>query len=359
MASVTLESLTVRYGDVLAVDSVSLAIDDGAFVVLLGPSGCGKTTTLRCIAGLEAATSGTIRFDHEPVGHLAARARNVAMVFQLVSLYPHLTVRENIAFPLRARGERRAEVSRKVGQIAGTFDLLDVLERRPGTLPPGTWQKAALARAVVREPRVLLLDEPLSAIDEQFREEMRWELRHIQKELGTTTIHVTHDQREAMSLADQVVLMRDGRIVQAGPPVQLFDDPNDLFAAHFIGSPSINLIEGVIGDGALTVGGQPFAPPAGIMSRLTKAARAPEVVVGIRPQDVTLTGRDSDSVIEADVLDVASSGRERHVEFQFGEAVCRGIAPAQGEIGARARFHLDPDRLLFFSRSGQRLRLET
>ncbi len=357
MARVSLDSLTVRFGDVLAVDSVSLEIDDGAFVVFLGPSGCGKTTTLRCIAGLEAATSGLILFDQEPVGHLAARARNVAMVFQLVSLYPHLTVRENIAFPLRARRERRAEIARKVKRIADTFDLADVLERRPGTLPPGTWQKAALARAVVREPRVLLLDEPLAAIDEQFREEMRWELRHIQRELGTTTIHVTHDQREAMSLADQVVLMRDGRIVQAGPPGALYDDPNDLFAAHFIGSPSINLVEGAIGGDGLTVGGQPLGAPAEVLSRLAKATTAGEIIVGIRPQNVTLTTERAGSVIEADVVDVASSGRDRHVEFRLAEAVCRGVAPSAGEIGARARFRLDPDRLLFFSRDGQRIRL--
>ncbi len=359
MAHVSLESLTVRFGDVLAVDAVSLEINDGAFVVFLGPSGCGKTTILRCIAGLEAATSGTILFDREPVGHLAARARNAAMVFQFVSLYPHMTVRENIAFPLRARRERRADVIRKVERIAATFDLVEVLDRRPSTLPPGTWQKAALARAVVREPRVLLLDEPLSAIDEQFREEMRWELRHIQKELGTTTIHVTHDQREAMSLADQVVLMRDGRIVQAGPPAELYDDPNDLFAAHFIGSPSMNLIEGAIVDGSLTVGGLPLAAPQDVMSRLAKATASSEVTVGIRPQDVTLTAERSGTVIEADVVDVASSGRERHVEFRLGEAVCRGVAPSEGEIGARARFRLDSDRLLFFSSTGQRVRLET
>jgi ABC-type branched-subunit amino acid transport system ATPase component len=243
MASIKLNNLTMRYGNSTAVNGINLAIDDGEFVVFLGPSGCGKTTTLRCIAGLENPTSGDILFDGVKVNHLHASARNVAMVFQFISLYPHKTVRKNIAFPLRARGLSEAQIVEKIKWVEDVFSLSEVMDRYPNSLPPGSRQLAALARAVVRDPKVLLLDEPLSAIDEQFREEMRWELKHLQSRLGVTTIHVTHDQREAMSLADRIVLMHSGDVVQIGTPQALFNDPINEFAAHFIGSPAMNLAD--------------------------------------------------------------------------------------------------------------------
>ena len=208
MAGVTIDHLTVRFGDFTAVDRVDLEIADGELVVFLGPSGCGKTTTLRCIAGLERPSGGAIRFDGKTIDHLSAAERNVAMVFQFVSLYPHLRVEGNIAFPLKTRGQPKNLVREKLAWATKTFQLEDELRRFPGGLPPGVKQKVALARAVIRDPAVLLLDEPLSALDERFREEMRWELGHLQKDLGLTTVYVTHDQREAMSLADRIVLMQ-------------------------------------------------------------------------------------------------------------------------------------------------------
>ena len=358
MARVTLDALTVRFGAVTAVDAIDLDIEEGEFVVLLGPSGCGKTTTLRCIAGLETATDGRILFNGQAVEGLSPKERGVAMVFQFVSLYPHLTVAENIAFPLKARGERGAAVRKKVEAIAKTFDLTDALRRRPRALPPGAWQKAAIARAVVREPKVLLLDEPLSAIDERFREEMRWELRHIQKELGTTTVHVTHDQREAMSLADRVVLMRDGRIVQEGPPDALYNDPVDMFAAHFIGSPSMNFMPLKVRDGALALGETPLAAPDALIDRLSRAAPGREITLGVRPQDVAAGADLNDGVtVDGEVVAVSSTGRLQHVDVRVGDTVYKAMAPLGVPFGETTRLRLPVERLLFFGQNGERVRV--
>lgn len=353
MADVALDALTVRFGDVLAVDDVSLTIGDGDFIVLLGPSGCGKTTTLRCVAGLEQATAGRIQFDGESVENLSPKEREVAMVFQFVSLYPHMSVRENIAFPLRARGERGASVIEKVERMAKVFDLTAVLDKRPRALPPGTWQKASLARAVVREPKVLLLDEPLSAIDEQFREEMRWELRHIQKELGMTTIHVTHDQREAMSLADRVILMREGGIVQEGPPAELYDQPEDLFAAHFIGSPSMNLIPARV-DGDIARIGDQTLPLPDWAKVLVRSGGNVDITIGIRPHD-TLLGGQADEGLSAVVQAVSSNGRERYADFELDSTPCKGLIPDGHDIDERTTVSLNPNKLLLFDGFGRRI----
>jgi ABC-type sugar transport system ATPase subunit len=357
MTEVRLDGLRVAFGEVVAVDGVSLTISDGEFVVLLGPSGCGKTTTLRCIAGLERPTAGEIRFDGQAVGDLPPRERNVAMVFQFVSLYPHLSVRENIAFPLRARGERSAVIAPKIARMAKVFALDGILHRRPTALPPGARQKAALARAVVREPRVLLLDEPLSAIDEQFREEMRWELRHIQKELGMTTVHVTHDQREAMSLADRVVLMRDGRIVQAGPPSELFEDPADEFAAFFIGSPSVNLIDAELGDGVLLLGEErtPFAPPPAQLEALARRGLR-RLRLGVRPHGVTPAAAGDAFAVPAGFVDARDVGRERHFDVRLGGASWKGVTAAT-QAADSAFVRLDPARLFYFAPDGARIRV--
>jgi ABC-type sugar transport system ATPase subunit len=353
MAGVELDSLTVRFGDVVAVDNVSLRFGDGDFTVLLGPSGCGKTTTLRCVAGLDRATSGHIRFDGESVGNLSPKEREVAMVFQFVSLYPHLSVRENIAFPLRARGERGTAVIDKVNRMARVFDLTTVLDKRPHALPPGTWQKASLARAVVREPKVLLLDEPLSSIDEQFLEEMRWELRHIQKDLGMTTIHVTHDQREAMSLADRVILMRDGGIVQEGTPMDLYDLPEDLFAAHFIGSPSMNLIPATVSAGVVRIGDQAIPLPHWAADAV-RLRGADEITLGIRPHDTVLEDH-SNHGMSATVLNVSSNGRERFADFELGGALCKGLIPEGFDVDAHAAVKLNTRGLLLFDSNGHRI----
>jgi ABC-type sugar transport system ATPase subunit len=359
MARVELDRLTVRFDQVTAVDGISLTLEQGEFVVLLGPSGCGKTTALRCIAGLQPVSSGEIRFDGKPVTTLLPARRNVAMVFQFVSLYPHLTVRQNIAFPLRARGLSRREIKEKVDWVAKVFAVEDILTRYPTALPPGARQKAALARALVRDPQVLLLDEPLSAVDEQYREEMRWELRHLQKQLGVTTVYVTHDQREAMSLADRVVLMRDGRIVQAGPPADLFEQPANRFAAFFIGSPSMNFL-----DLSLEPDGLHLSADRGL--RLTAPQRVlddgrarglDKVVLGIRPHMVEPAPEASAgaNVLPAQLLESVLVGRDLEADFAVAGQTIQALLPPTADLGATRAVRLPPERCFFFAPDGARL----
>lgn len=358
MARIEIRDLRVHFGEVIAVDGINLEVEDGEFVVFLGPSGCGKTTTLRCIAGLETPTSGEILFDGEPVTELDSMHRNVAMVFQFISLYPHLTVRQNIAFPLKARRLPRAVIEDKIEWVSRIFELAGILDQRPGRLPPGARQKAALARSVVRDPNVLLLDEPLSAIDEQFREEMRWELRHLQKELGVTSIYVTHDQREAMSLADRIVLMNDGDIVQMGAPAELFNDPINQFSGFFIGSPAMNFVrarrkgdKAVLAEGAAQV-----ALPAHLMQLLGDG----DVLLGIRPQHVGASHEEAEfGCLRATPSQVNSIGREHWFDIQLGDTTIKGMSPSRidqgaGDIVAR----LDVEHLHVFDLQGERLRAE-
>ncbi len=357
MSQIDLKELSIRFGDFTAVDDVTLTVNDGEFVVYLGPSGCGKTTTLRAIAGLDAASSGDILFDGKRVNDLSASERNIAMVFQFVSLYPNLTVAENIAFPLRARGVPATDIHKKLDWAAGLFRLGDDLRRYPGTLPPGTTQKVALARAVVRDPAVLLLDEPLSAIDEQFREEMRWELGHLQRELGVTTIYVTHDQREAMSLADRIVLMDEGRIVQVDEPHALFFRPVSVFAGQFIGSPSMNLIDLTPAPGGLRLADSDVVlPPTALPAGLPGAERP--IVMGIRPRDLRLQDSVGDTSFVVPVEDVFSVGRERYFTCRLGNDLLQGVdARTSGGRGA-APVTIAAESVVYFDRETGR-RIET
>ncbi|MBB5751430.1 ABC transporter ATP-binding protein [Prosthecomicrobium pneumaticum] len=351
MARIELRNLSIRFGAFKAVDDVNLSIGDGEFVVYLGPSGCGKTTTLRAIAGLVDATSGDILFDGRRVNELRPSERNIAMVFQFVSLYPHLTIAENIVFPLRARGVARAEIARKLDWVTGVFRLGDELRRYPGALPPGARQKVALARAVIRDPAVLLLDEPLSAIDEQFREEMRWELGHLQRELGVTTIYVTHDQREAMSLADRIVLMNHSKIVQVAEPDRIFFEPASVFAGQFIGSPSMNLVDLVpvagglrLGDSTVVLGAAEL--PSGI------AGHGRPVRLGVRPRDLRLVDGEGHALAVDDTFAV---GRERFFTFRIGEAILQGTDHRRAG-GGEGRVRFVPEGLMFFdAESGLRI----
>ncbi len=358
MAEIQLRDLTIDFAGFKAVDNVSLAVKNGEFVVYLGPSGCGKTTTLRCIAGLVKATSGEVLFDGNRVNELSASERNIAMVFQFVSLYPHLKIRENIIFPLKARGVARTEIARKLDWVVSVFGLGDELDRYPGSLPPGARQKVALARAVIRDPAVLLLDEPLSAIDEQSREEMRWELGHLQRELGVTTIYVTHDQREAMSLADRIVLMSDGRIVQVGDPDSIFLQPENVFAGQFIGSPSMNLIDLVPVDGGLRLGdsGVTLTPTGNRIPQWAVASRR-KLKLGVRPLNVHLVEPGSDpTAFPVAVDDVFSVGRERFFNFSIAGNVYQGVDKRQAPSSPAQSVHFAPEGLLFFdAETGRRV----
>ncbi|HEY6960843.1 MAG TPA: sn-glycerol-3-phosphate ABC transporter ATP-binding protein UgpC [Gaiellaceae bacterium] len=286
MATIELDSLTKVYGDgTLAVDALDLAIDDGEFVVFVGPSGCGKTSALRMIAGLEAITDGTVRVGGDVVNDLPPKARDMAMVFQNYALYPHMNVYDNMAFGLKMRRLDRAEIRRRVESAARILGLSEVLTKRPRHLSGGQRQRVAMGRAIVREPRAFLMDEPLSNLDAKLRVQMRAEIARIQRDLGVTTIYVTHDQSEAMTLGDRVCVMRGGILQQADRPQVLYDRPANLFVAGFIGSPGMNLVEAqlVERDGALAAvfGPHDLAVPDGDLRRHVGR----RVALGIRPED--------------------------------------------------------------------------
>ncbi|MEV0670120.1 sn-glycerol-3-phosphate ABC transporter ATP-binding protein UgpC [Mycobacterium sp. NPDC050441] len=281
MAAVKFSKVGKSYGTTTVVSDLDLELADGSMTVLVGPSGCGKTTSLRMLAGLEEITSGSIHIGDRDVTALEPKERDIAMVFQNYALYPHLTVRENIAFPLRAKRIARAEALRRADEIAESLGLGKLVERKPKDLSGGQQQRVAIGRAIIREPAVFLFDEPLSNLDAKLRVETRTELLRLQRKLGITALYVTHDQEEAMTLSDRIVVMRDGRIAQAGPPEEVYRHPADTFVATFVGSPKMNLIDGAVSGGELrtssgvriTVGG----PDAGA------------VTIGMRPDDVILT----------------------------------------------------------------------
>jgi ABC-type sugar transport system ATPase subunit len=282
MAEIRLEGLWKRYGQAEAVRGIDLHVPDGRFTVLVGPSGCGKTTTLRMIAGLVEPTAGRILIGGRDVTHLEPRDRDVAMVFQNYALYPHLRVFDNIAFGLRARGMDRAEVRRRVLEAADLLGLTELLDRRPRQLSGGQQQRVAIGRAIVREPAAFLLDEPLSNLDAKLRSDTRAELKRIQRELRATVVYVTHDQEEAMALADEIVVMREGRIEQRGTPAEVYARPATEFVGTFIGSPSMNVLPARVEDGAFVWG--PL--------RVDGVAAAPGAAVrlGVRPEDVRPAG---------------------------------------------------------------------
>jgi multiple sugar transport system ATP-binding protein len=281
MAGIEIDRISKVYGNgFLAVDDVSLAIDDGEFVVLVGPSGCGKSTLLRMIAGLEEVTAGTLRIGGSDVTELAPRHRDVAMVFQNYALYPHMTVRDNLGYGLKVRRVRKAETRQRVERVAALLGLAELLDRKPAQLSGGQRQRVAMGRAIVREPQAFLMDEPLSNLDAKLRVAMRASLAQLHARLGVTTIYVTHDQTEAMTLGHRVAVMRDGRIVQFDVPQTLYRRPRDVFVAAFIGSPSMNLVEATI-EGATVRFGQ-FSVPLDPAHR--PRTEVGKVVLGIRPE---------------------------------------------------------------------------
>jgi multiple sugar transport system ATP-binding protein len=287
MAGVQLESVTKVFdGNVRAVDSVDLHIADGEFVVLVGPSGCGKSTLLRMIAGLEEVSQGTIRLGGEDVTDVLERDRDIAMVFQNYALYPHMTVRRNLGFALRMKRLPAQERDRRVDEVARILGLESLMERKPAALSGGQRQRVAMGRAMVREPAAFLMDEPLSNLDAKLRVAMRAELARLHERLGVTTIYVTHDQVEAMTLGQRVAVLRDGVLQQCAAPEELYDHPANLFVAAFIGSPAMNLVGGRVGGGAVTFAGHRVALPE--RSRLAGADH--EVIVGLRPSDLELPG---------------------------------------------------------------------
>lgn len=297
MASVTVKDLFVSYhrGRTVAVDHVSFSVGDGEFCVLLGPSGCGKTTILQCIAGLIRPGAGEIVIGEKIVTSVEKnifvrpQERNIAMVFQEYALYPNLSVRENLAFPLECQGLARKEIEARVQSVAEMLGITDLLKRRPAQLSGGQRQRVALGRALVRQPTVFLLDEPLGNLDAQLRVQVRYELKRIQRQLHATMIYVTHDQTEALMLADQIVLLKAGKIEQQGSPQELYEKPANLFVASFIGSPPMNLVEGVVevNGGSLWIDGGILKVSAEALGISTNLAPGAKVMLGIRPADLS------------------------------------------------------------------------
>jgi multiple sugar transport system ATP-binding protein len=381
VAEIVLDNVSkVFSGGVVAVNGVSLTIDSGEFLVLVGPSGCGKSTLLRMIAGLEDVTEGTISIGERDVTELPPRARDIAMVFQSYALYPHMTVRQNLGYGLKVRKTPKREIAERVSSAAELLGLAELLDRRPAALSGGQRQRVAMGRAIVREPRAFLMDEPLSNLDAKLRVSMRAQLSALHGRLATTTIYVTHDQIEAMTLGERVAVMREGRIQQVDTPQELYARPANLFVAAFIGSPAMNLVEAETGEGQLRFGGYSIPLPAGHVPPTGR------VIAGIRPEAFE-DGAFADSSlphIDVKVEVVEELGAETHVLFSVAaprvevsevraaageeDAV---FATVEGSLftarvdpgtaarpGAPLRLAVDPSRLHYFD-PGTGLRLET
>jgi len=361
MSFLTLERLRKTYADgTQAVRGIDLSIARGELVVLLGPSGCGKTTTLRMIAGLERATGGAIRVDGQDVTRLAPSRRDVGMVFQFYALYPHLSVRDNIGFPLRAAGRSRGDLRARVEDVAARMDLTRLLDRYPRQLSGGDQQKVSLARAIVRRPALYLMDEPLGTLDADQRLAMRELIREEQLASRVTTIYVTHDQEEAMSLADRIVVMEGGRIRQAGSPAEVYDQPSDRFVATFVGSPGMNFLPGSVtstggSGGAKEPRGCFVSEQGGVRLDLPRAARPGPATLGIRCENVQedpagpLVGK----VVTDEYL---GSGTNVHVETPAGRLVMRADNRVRRARGSVMRLRLAPEGIcLFHAETEQRL----
>jgi len=338
MTSIQLDDVSKVYPDGhVAVRHVDLAVDDGEFRVLLGPSGCGKSTVLRMIAGLEAATGGEILLDGERVNDIGARERDVAMAFQTHALYPQMTVAQNIGFPLKVAGIRAADVAQRVGDIARLLHLDDVLDHRPSQLSGGQQQRVSLGRSIIRNPRLFLMDEPLSNLDAHLRLDARSEILRIQRELQTTTVFVTHDQAEAMVMADRITIMRDGLAVQTGRPTELYTRPTDLFVALFLGSPSMNVMVATVvehDDGhAVQIGSHtvPLSAPSPQGHAGWSSIVGRRLVVGIRPEGLT---RVPDGELRASVESTESLGSEQLVHAVI-DAPTVELTPTGVEISRR------------------------
>jgi len=355
-ARVRFEKVSKRFGATEAVRDIDLDVGPGECLVLLGPSGCGKTTLLRLVAGLERLDGGRILIGERPVNDLPPAARDVAMVFQNYALYPHFTAFENIAFPLTTRGAAADEVERRVGEAARRLEIEALLDRRPAELSGGQQQRVALARAIVRCPAVFLMDEPLSNLDAQLRMQTRAELKRLQQELGTTTLYVTHDQGEAMTLGGRVALLRAGAIEQLGAPLELYRRPANRFVAGFLGSPAINLLPAEsAGDGALVAAGAPLELDLAQRVAVSSAGR---VEVGVRPEDVQVAVEPAPGLAPARLLTTEPMGNETLLTLSAGgfRIVARAPADFAAPPDARLFFRPAPGRsLLFDAATGARL----
>jgi multiple sugar transport system ATP-binding protein len=353
MAKIDLHQVVKRYGKVLAVRGIDLSVADGEFVVLVGPSGCGKSTTLRMIAGLEDIDGGTIAIDGRVVNRVEPKNRNIAMVFQNYAIYPHMSVAKNISFGLYASKMPEEQKRQRIAETAKLLGLEDLLDRRPAQLSGGQRQRVAIGRAMVRQPVAFLFDEPLSNLDAQLRSLMRVEIKKLHQRLGTTIVYVTHDQVEAMTMADRIVVMRDGDMLQAGAPMELYDKPADVFTAGFIGSPTMNILPGKATDGGIALDG------LGVTAKPSRPARAGDVLVGIRPQELIVgDAPGAGLVLEAKVVVVEPLGSETFVHVELGgqSIVASTTSKQPPRVGSTVRLAAPAESLhLFDAKSGRAL----
>ncbi|MEF2073920.1 ABC transporter ATP-binding protein [Consotaella aegiceratis] len=354
MATIELDKLVKRYGKMVAVHGIDLEVKDGEFIVLVGPSGCGKSTTLRMIAGLEDITAGTLRIGGQVVNEREPKHRNIAMVFQNYAIYPHMSVAKNIGFGLYTSRLDQAEKDRRVAETAAILGLEAYLDRRPSELSGGQRQRVAIGRAMVRDPQAFLFDEPLSNLDAQLRAQMRLEIKRLHQRLGTTIVFVTHDQVEAMTLADRIVVMRDGRILQVGRPLDVYENPNDVFTARFIGSPTMNLLPGQL----VGHGGQPHVHLDGIagddiaLQRLAgTASPGAGVLLSVRPHDLVVGAPQSGGFkVRGRVAVVEPLGSETliHLESEGQQIVATGSGRTLPAIGEDVEASVPAEHLYIF-----------
>ena len=376
MAEIKLEHVTKRFGDVVAVNDMNLEIHDQEFVVFLGPSGCGKTTTLRAIAGLESPDEGDIFIDGNRVNALSPADRDIAFVFQFYALYPHLTVYDNIAFPLKAVKASKSEIQKRVKEVAAVLQIQAMLDRKPSHLSGGEMQRVALGRAMVRRPKAFLMDEPMSNLDAKLRVDMRTELKRLQHRLGATTIFVTHDQVEALSMADRIVIMHQGSLQQVGTPQEVYSQPQTVFVAQFMGSPSMNLIRGTLrSESALN----PDSSGGGIPSlhlthtdvwiqlsaeQLSRIGQLEELIFGVRPEHISVSKEPTEKGFTAAVHLVEALGSVNIIDILLGENSETGdliilrarTHPAfRPDVGQPIWFDFESERVHLFDRHSEQV----
>ncbi|HOD16809.1 MAG TPA: ABC transporter ATP-binding protein [Spirochaetota bacterium] len=355
MAEIRIIGVQKKFGGSVIIDDLDLVIGDGEFFTIVGPSGCGKSTILNMIAGLEAATGGSILFDGATVNNVSPQERDVAMVFQNYALYPHMTVFENMAFPLRMKKAPKSVIAREVGSVAGLLDLDGLLGRKPRELSGGQRQRVALGRAIIRKPRVFLMDEPLSNLDAQLRIAMRSEIKKLHDQLKTTTVYVTHDQSEALAVSDRIAVLDRGRIQQCETPRAVYERPANAFVAGFIGSPQMNFLDGSIGGR----GGRVISCDGlELKTRQVTAGMSDTVTIGIRPEDITVTEKKRESGYKVEVLFFEPAGSFSWVDFKLGPHVMKGRSGIDSglEKGDAAYMSFPVEKIHLFDReSGMRI----
>ena len=342
MANLTLHNLTKSYGATEVLHGISLDVADGEFVVFVGPSGCGKSTTLRMIAGLEEVTSGEVAIGDRVVNNLEPKERDIAMVFQNYAIYPHMSVKKNIAFGLRSSTLSKPEKEARIQEVAGILGMTDLLERKPNALSGGQRQRVAIGRAMVRDPAVFLFDEPLSNLDAQLRTQMRLEIKKLHQRVGNTIIFVTHDQVEAMTMADRIVIMKDGHIQQVGTPAEVYHQPANAFVAQFIGAPSMNMLPGTLNGQGIELG------TGGALKTRQTSETSRDVKIGIRPDDLTLgTGT---PIVSGTVSVLEPLGAETliYVETASGEIIAKASGRTPPSVGDEVTLSAELENLHIF-----------